>query len=101
MDIAKVIPKAQKRPKANGFKLILEQFLEKYDLFAKSSPEQLSEHASELDASLQDLNARKCIKDLLIRCKYSKEKIKALVPNKKKDKLTIEKRAKYCAKSGN
>jgi hypothetical protein len=62
MDIAKVIPKAQKRPKANDFKSILEQFLEKYDLSAESSLKQLSEHASGLDVPLQDLNARKCIK---------------------------------------
>jgi hypothetical protein len=41
------------------------------------------------------------LKDLLTRHKYSKEKIKAIVPDKRKEKLTIEKRAEHCAKSGN
>jgi hypothetical protein len=55
----------RRKPKTNNFKSILEQFLEKYDLSAESTPEQLSEHNRELDASLQDQNARKCVKDLL------------------------------------
>jgi hypothetical protein len=81
--------------------LILKQFLEKYNLSTESYPEQLSEHNKELDASLQDWKAHKCVKDLLIRRKYSKEKKVALLPDKRKEKLTIEKRAEYCAKSDN
>ena len=50
---------------------------------------------------MQDQNARKCVKDLLTRRKYSKEKKEALLPDKRKEKLTIEKRAEYCAKAGN
>ena len=45
--------------------------------------------------------ARKCVKDLLTRRKYSKEKKEALLPDKRKEKLTIEKRVEYCAKAGN
>jgi hypothetical protein len=95
------IPKTRRKPKANDFKSILEQFLEKYNLSTESSPERLSKHNKELDASLQDQNARKCVKDLLTRRKYSKEKKEALLPDKRKEKLTIEKRAEYCAKAGN
>jgi hypothetical protein len=91
----------RRKPKTNNFKSILEQFLEKYDLSAESIPEQLSKYNKELDASLQDWNARKCVKDLLTRRKYSKEKKGTLVPDKRKEKLTIEKRAEYCAKSDN
>ena len=91
MDTIKVIPKARKRAKTNNFKSILEQFLEKYDLSIKSSPEQLSEYNKELGASLQDWEACKCVKDLLTQRKYSKKKIEALVPDKRKEKLTIEK----------
>src|SRR6266542_873437 len=91
MDTVKVIPKARKRAKTNNFKSILEQFLEKYDLSIKSSPEQLSEYNKELGASLQDWKARKCVKDFLTRHKYSKKKIEALVLDKRKEKLTIEK----------
>ena len=65
MDTIKVIPKARKRAKTNNFKSILEQFLEKYDLSIKSSPEQLSEYNKELEASLQDWETRKCVKDFL------------------------------------
>ena len=54
---------ARRKPKANDFKSILERFLEKYNLSTESSPERLSEHNKELDASLQDQNARKCVKD--------------------------------------
>ena len=101
MDTIKVIPKTRKRVKTNNFKSILEQFLEKYDLSIKSSPEQLSEHNKKLGALLQDWEARKYVKDLLTRRKYSKKKIEALLPNKRKERLTIEKRAIYCAKTGN
>jgi hypothetical protein len=100
MNSIKLIPKTR-RPKANNFKSILEQFLEKYNLSTESSPEQLSEHNKELDASLQDCNACKYVKDLLTRRKYSKEKKVTLLPNKRKEKLTIEKRAEYCAKTSN
>ena len=75
--------------------------LRKYNLSTEFSPERLSEHNKELDASLQDQNARKCVKDLLTRRKYSKEKKEALLPDKRKEKLTIERRAEYCAKAGN
>ena len=46
-------PKTQK-PKNNNFVLILERFLEKYNLSAESNPEQLVEHNKELGAPLQD-----------------------------------------------
>jgi len=101
MNTRKVIPKVRKRAKTNNFKSILEQFLEKYDLSIKSSPEQLSEYNKELGASLQDWKARKYVKDLLTQHKYSKKKIEALVSDKRKEKLTIEKRADYYAKAGN
>src|SRR6266498_2514705 len=101
MNTIKVIPKIQKRAKTNNFKSILEQFLEKYDLSIKSSSEQLSEYNKELGASLQDWKARKYVKDLLTQHKYSKKKIEALVSDKRKEKLTIEKRADYCAKADN
>ena len=72
---------------------------------ADSTLEQLSEHAPELDALLPDWMARRCIKIALTRGtdnrrSFSKEKIKALLPDKRKGKLTIEERAKYCAKDG-
>ena len=94
-------PKTRRRPKANDFKSILERFLEKYGLSAESTLEQLSERNKELDASLQDQNARKCVKDFLTRRKYTKEKKEALILDKRKEKFTIEKRAEYCAKTGN
>ena len=100
MAMTKATPKARK-PKTNNFKSILEQFSEKYNLSAKSSPKQLSKHNKELGASLQGWEARKCVKDLLTRRKYSKKKKEALVPDKRKEKFTIEKRAEYCAKTGN
>ncbi len=65
MDTRKVILKVWRRAKTNNFKLILEQFLEKYGLSVKSISEQLSEYNKELDASLQNWEARKCVKDLL------------------------------------
>ncbi|PKK58090.1 hypothetical protein RhiirC2_796878 [Rhizophagus irregularis] len=94
-------PKTRRKPKANDFKSILERFLKKYNLSTKSSPEQLSKHNKEFDASLQGWVAHKCVKDLLTQRKYSKEKIEALLPDKRKEKLTIEKRAEYCAKASN
>ncbi len=95
-----------RKPKANNFVLVLEQFLEKHNLTADSIPEQLREHASELDALLSDWIARRCVKVALIRsidnrCSFSKEWIEALLSNKRKGKLTIEERAKYYTKIGN
>src|SRR5581483_4958265 len=94
-----------RKPKANNFVLVLEQFLEKHNLTANSTLEQLSEHAPELDALLPDWMARRCVKVALTRGtdnrrSFSKEKIEAFLPDKRKGKLNIEKRAKYCAKDG-
>ena len=96
---------ASRKPKANNFVLVLEQFLEKHNLTADSTLEQLSEHAPELDALLPDWMARRCVKVALAngtnnRRSFSKERIEALLPDKRKGKLTIEERAKYCAKTG-
>ncbi|KAF0470264.1 highly derived d5-like helicase-primase: PROVISIONAL [Gigaspora margarita] len=97
-------PKTQK-PKVNNFVLVLEQFLEKHNLTANSTPKQLSEHAPKLDALLPDWMACRCVKVALVRstdnrCSFSEEWIEALLPDKRKGKLTIEKRAKYCTKIG-
>ncbi|CAG8801524.1 17893_t:CDS:2, partial [Dentiscutata erythropus] len=59
-----------------------------HNLTADSTPEQLRKHAPELNVQLHDWKAR------------NKEQIEALVPDKRKEKLTIEERAKYCAKTG-
>src|SRR4051794_26871644 len=103
-------PKTRK-PKANNFVLVLEQFLKKYNLMADSTPEQLSKHAPELDALLSDWMARGCVKVALIRGtnnrgidnrrSFSKEQIEALLSDKRKKNLTIEERAEYCAKASN
>jgi hypothetical protein len=99
------ILKTQK-PKTNNYVSILKQFLKKYNLLADSTPEQLSEHAPELDALLpDDWMACRCVKVALAkgtenRRLFSKERIEALLPDKRKGKLTIEERAKYCAKTG-
>uniref|UniRef100_U9STN6 Uncharacterized protein n=1 Tax=Rhizophagus irregularis (strain DAOM 181602 / DAOM 197198 / MUCL 43194) TaxID=747089 RepID=U9STN6_RHIID len=87
MSTAEPIQRAQKA-KTNKFVLILEQFLERYNLSAKSTPEQLSEHASELNALLPDWKARKCVKEALARgtekrSAFSKEQIGALVPDQR------------------
>jgi len=73
-----------RKAKTNKFVLILEQFLERYNLSAESSPEQLSEHAPELNALLSDWKARKCVKEALTRGTekrraFSKEQKEALV----------------------
>jgi hypothetical protein len=104
MAIKTATPKTRK-PKANNHVSILEQFLEKHNLSADSTSEQLSEHAPELDALLPDWMAHRCVKVAFAkgtenRRLFSKEQIEALLPNKRKGKLTIEERAKYCAKSG-
>jgi SOS response regulatory protein OraA/RecX len=95
------VPKTR-QPKTNNFVLILDQLLEKYNLSAESTPEQLSKHASELGTSFLDWKARKSVKEALTRRKFSKEQIEDLVPNQRKcnSKPTIEERAKYCAKTG-
>jgi hypothetical protein len=38
------------KPKTNNYVGVLDQFLEKYNLSANSTPEQLSEHVPELGA---------------------------------------------------
>ena len=65
----------------------------------------MSKHAPELDALLPDWMARRCVKVALAngtdnRHSFSKEKIEAFMLDKRKGKLTIEERAKYCAKDG-
>ncbi|PKB97564.1 hypothetical protein RhiirA5_431258 [Rhizophagus irregularis] len=87
MSTAEPIQRAQKA-KTNKFVLILEQFLERYNLSAKSTTEQLSEHTSELNALLPDWKARKCVKEALVRgtekrSAFSKEQIGALVPDQR------------------
>ncbi|GBC19786.2 hypothetical protein GLOIN_2v1480631 [Rhizophagus irregularis DAOM 181602=DAOM 197198] len=77
-----------RKAKTNKFILILEQFLERYNLSAESSPEQLSEHAPELNALLPDWKARKCVKEALARgtekrSAFSKEQKEALVPDQR------------------
>ncbi|CAG8659127.1 5166_t:CDS:1, partial [Cetraspora pellucida] len=49
--------------------------------------------------------ARKCVKEALARtgqsrCSFSKEQIGTFLPDKKKKKIIIEKRAKYCTMAG-
>ncbi|CAB4374634.1 unnamed protein product [Rhizophagus irregularis] len=101
MSTGKPAPKTRK-PKTNNYTVILDQFLKKYNLSAESTPEQLSEHASELGASLPDWMARRCVKVALTKPKrlFSQEKIEALVPDKRKEKLTIKERALHCAETG-
>ncbi|CAG8790676.1 25_t:CDS:2, partial [Dentiscutata erythropus] len=81
------------------------QFLEKHNLRTNSTPEQLNKYAPKLDVLLPDWMARRCVKVALARGtdnrrSFSEERIEALLPNKRKEKLTIEERAKYCAKIG-
>ncbi len=107
MDMAtKTATPKTRKPKANNFVLVLEQFLEKHNLSADSTLEQLSKHASELDALLpDDWMARRCVKVVLAngtnnRRSFSKEKIDAFMPDKRKKTLTIEGRAEFCATAG-
>ncbi|CAG8517582.1 8542_t:CDS:10 [Cetraspora pellucida] len=63
-------------------------------------------HAPKLDALLPDWMTRRYVKVTLARgtnnrCSFSKEQIEALLSDKRKKKLTIEERTKYCAKIGN
>ncbi|CAB4388872.1 unnamed protein product [Rhizophagus irregularis] len=74
-------PKTRK-PETNNYVGILEQFLEKCNLSASSTSEQLSEHAPELDALLPDWMARRYVKVALAKPKHSFRK------------------AEYCAKAG-
>ncbi|CAB4400296.1 unnamed protein product [Rhizophagus irregularis] len=98
-------PKTRK-PKTNNHVGILEQFLKKHNLSADSTPEQLSKHAPELDALLPpDWMARRCVKVALAKGTenmrlFSKERIEALLPDKRKKNLTIEGRAEFCATAG-
>src|SRR6266542_2446931 len=90
------------KSKTNNYVSILNQFLEKHNLSADSTSEQLSKHAPEFDALLPDWMARKCIKVTLAngtnnRRSFSKEKIEAFMSDKRKKNFTIEGRAKYCA----
>ncbi|CAJ0830233.1 8849_t:CDS:2, partial [Entrophospora sp. SA101] len=65
-----------RKPQINNFTSILDQVLKKYNLTIESNPSQLCDYASELN------------------------QIKALVPDKRNEKLTIKERAEYCTKSG-
>ncbi|PKB96808.1 hypothetical protein RhiirA5_434214 [Rhizophagus irregularis] len=93
-----------RKAKTNKFVLILEQFLERYNLSAESSPEQLSEHAPELNALLPDWKARKCVKEALARgtekrSAFSKEQKEALVPDQRNMIYSVRKRAQEVTKS--
>ncbi|CAG8603976.1 3456_t:CDS:2 [Cetraspora pellucida] len=90
-----------RKPKTNSFTFILDQVLNKYNLSAKSNPLQLHAHADELSTMLPDWKARKDVKEALHRRLFKENQIGVLVSNKRKKKLTIEKRALYCAKTGN
>src|ERR1044072_544182 len=94
-----------RKPKANNFVLVLEQFLEKHNLMADFTPEQLSKYAPELDALLLDWMARRCIKVAFARGtdnrhSFSKEWIEAFILDKRKKNLTIEERVEYYATAG-
>ncbi|RHZ72015.1 hypothetical protein Glove_248g46 [Diversispora epigaea] len=89
-----------RNPKTNNFTSILDQFLKKYNLSVESTPLQLRAHADELDAMLPDWKARKHVKEALRRRLFKENQIEALVPDKRKKKLTIKERARYCAKTG-
>ena len=56
-------------------------------------------YASELGAMLPDWKARKGVKEALRRRLFKEDQIEALVPDKRKEKLTIKERAQYCAKT--
>ena len=73
----------------------MDQFLEKHNLTADFTSEQLSKHVPELDALLSDWMACRCVKVALARDtdnrhSFSKERIEALLPDKRKKNLTIE-----------
>ncbi|CAG8681564.1 24932_t:CDS:1 [Cetraspora pellucida] len=89
-----------KKPKTNSFTSILDQVLNKYNLSVESNPLQLRAHADELSIMLPNWKARKDVKEALRWCLFKENQIGVLVPDKRKKKLTIEKRALYCAKTG-
>ncbi|CAJ0838786.1 3757_t:CDS:1, partial [Entrophospora sp. SA101] len=89
-----------RKPRTNNFTSILDLFLEKYNLSAESNPSQLRDYASELGAMLPNWKARKSVKEALRRRSFKEDQIKALVPDKRNEKLTIKERAQYCAKTG-
>ncbi|CAJ0834277.1 1584_t:CDS:1 [Entrophospora sp. SA101] len=89
-----------RKPQTNNFTSILDQILKKYNLSTESNPSQLCVYASELGAMLPDWKARKNVKEALRRRQFKEEQIKALVPDKRNEKLTIRERVQYCAKSG-
>ncbi|CAG8736014.1 11846_t:CDS:2, partial [Gigaspora rosea] len=66
---------------------------QKYNLLAESNPLQLCAHAGELGTMLPDWKARKDVKEALHRRLFKENQIEALVPNNKKKRLTIKKRA--------
>jgi hypothetical protein len=82
----KVTALKTQKPKRNNFVPALDQILKKHNLSTNSTPEQLSEHADELNAFLPDWQA--------------KEQIGAFVPDVRKKKLTIRERAQHCAETG-
>ncbi|CAJ0868136.1 18774_t:CDS:2 [Entrophospora sp. SA101] len=96
-----IMETAQKtrKPKSISFTSILDQILKKYNLSTESNPSQLCDYASELGAMLPDWKARKSVKGALRRRLFKEDQIKALVPDKRNEKLTIKERAEYCAKS--
>ncbi|CAG8634587.1 4663_t:CDS:2 [Dentiscutata erythropus] len=55
-------------------------------------------HVSDLPDSMHE-KARKDVKEALCRRLFKDNQIEALVPNNKKKRLTIKKRAQYCAKT--
>ncbi|CAG8770040.1 14134_t:CDS:1, partial [Dentiscutata erythropus] len=88
-----------RKPKTNSFTSILDQVLNKYNLSAKSNLLQLRAHADELSTMLPDWKACKDMKEALCWRLFKENQIGALVPNNKKKRLTIKKRAQYCAKT--
>ncbi|GES93707.1 hypothetical protein GLOIN_2v1846791 [Rhizophagus clarus] len=103
MSTAELIQKAQKA-KTNKFVLILEQFLERYNLSTKSTPEQLNKHASELNALLPDWKSCKCVKKALVRgtekrSAFSKKQKEVFMPDQGNMIYSVRKRAQEVAKS--
>ncbi|CAG8480796.1 17705_t:CDS:2 [Cetraspora pellucida] len=77
----------------------MHEVLNKYNLSAESNLLQLRAHADELSTMLPDWKVRKDVKKAFCQCLFKKNQIGALVPNNKKKRLTIKKRAQYCAKT--
>ncbi|KAG9287334.1 hypothetical protein G9A89_000794 [Geosiphon pyriformis] len=89
-----------RNPKTNSFTSILDQILNKYNLLTESNPLQLHAHANKLGTMLPDWKAHKDVKEALHRRLFKENQIEALVPDKRGKKLTVKKRAQYCAKTG-